>query len=209
MRLSQGYALQFPMTEESDHDGAEVLREFGQIQAAPALSPAGDLSPERLPRGHGTHLFANHHDTTFLSLKVRFGACGRCILTRDPMARMKRPLRAPRPQARKRLATREARRNGVILVRNIFRLKFGKAREAKALMKEAAAMMPAAAPKPRYLTDVTGPFYTLVMETTYESLTAMEKDNQAMSDPRWGAWYQKFGALCDTGSREIFTIEDI
>ena len=57
----------------------------------------------------------------------------------------------------------------MILIRDVFRLKFGKARDALAAWKEMAEQgrrsgaMPA---PPRLLTDLVGPYYTLVMETT-------------------------------------------
>jgi hypothetical protein len=96
----------------------------------------------------------------------------------------------------------------MILVRDVFQLKVGKAKDAKALFKEAAAIakkydMPAG----RALTDLTGTYYTFVWESTYPSLTDWEK---AMNDPRgaeeWGAWYQKFAPLIDGGHREIMTV---
>ena len=56
----------------------------------------------------------------------------------------------------------------MILVRNVFRLKFGKTKEAVALMKEGLAIQKrAGAPYTyRILTDLTGPFYTMVLELT-------------------------------------------
>jgi len=46
----------------------------------------------------------------------------------------------------------------MILVRNIFQLKFGKAREAKALIKENEALVKHHGNYPtRYLTDLTDP----------------------------------------------------
>jgi hypothetical protein len=97
----------------------------------------------------------------------------------------------------------------MILVREVFQLKIGKAKEAKGLMKEASAMMKKyGMPIGRVLTDLTGVFYTLVFETTYPSLAAWES---SMSDPRateeFGVWYQKFAPLLEPGGRrEIFTI---
>jgi hypothetical protein len=96
----------------------------------------------------------------------------------------------------------------MILVRDVFQLKVGKAKDAKALFKEAAAIakkydMPAG----RALTDLTGNYYTFVWESTYKSLGEWEA---SMQDPRgaeeWGAWYQKFAPLIDGGHREIMTV---
>ena len=61
----------------------------------------------------------------------------------------------------------------MIVIRNVFRLKFGKAREAVALMKENRAIekrvMSGLEYSSRVLTDVTGPFYTLVLNYPAQS----------------------------------------
>ena len=96
----------------------------------------------------------------------------------------------------------------MILVRDVFQLKVGKAKEAKGLFKEAAELarkydMPVG----RALTDLTGNYYTFVWESTYKSLGDWES---SMQDPRgaeeWGVWYQKFAPLIDGGHREILTV---
>jgi hypothetical protein len=99
----------------------------------------------------------------------------------------------------------------MILVRDIFQLKFGKAREAKALWKEGAAGMNKAGMKvDRILTDLTGPYYTLVMETSHNSLTDFEKAmKQETGTDEFRKFYQKFVELVESGRREIFTVEDI
>lgn len=100
----------------------------------------------------------------------------------------------------------------MILERMVFRLKFGKAKEVKALMKESKNIMPADWQKNmRTMFDLTGPSYTFVMETTYESLTAMEKIHQTEMpsfSKEMGEWYQKFSALVDSSYREMFTITE-
>ena len=96
----------------------------------------------------------------------------------------------------------------MILVREIFQIKFGRMKEAKELWKEMSKIMPAES-KPRILTDLTGPYYTLVMENTYKDLSAFDADmRRETSGPDFAAWYQKFSALVDSGRREIFTIVD-
>jgi hypothetical protein len=96
----------------------------------------------------------------------------------------------------------------MIVVRDIFQLKFGKAREAKELWKEGIAKMKNNGFVPdRLLSDVTGPYYTVVMESTFDSLADFEKSaHEAMSD-EWRNWYQKFVPIVDSGRREIFTVE--
>jgi hypothetical protein len=66
-----------------------------------------------------------------------------------------------------------------------------------------------AANHPRLLTDLSGPFYTLVLETTHKDLASLDADMRAeMSQAAFGAWYQKFIPLVESGSREIYTIEE-
>ena len=97
----------------------------------------------------------------------------------------------------------------MILIRNVFRLKFGKAREAVALMKESIAIQKrAGAPfTPRLLTDITGPFYTLVLELTAPSLAEFEAEApRAMADKEVHANYEKLVPLIESGYREVFNI---
>jgi hypothetical protein len=95
----------------------------------------------------------------------------------------------------------------MIVVRDIFQVKFGKMKEAKDVWKEMGKLMPAEARgRYRLLTDLTGQYYTLVMENTHKDMAAWESSMAAMSDPGMGALYQKFIPLVDTGHREIFTI---
>jgi hypothetical protein len=72
----------------------------------------------------------------------------------------------------------------------VFRLKFGKAREAVAVLKESRAIekrvMSGLESSSRVLTDVTGPFYTLVFELTVPDLATFEKTLRDFSRTRSG-----------------------
>jgi len=96
----------------------------------------------------------------------------------------------------------------MIVVREVFQLHFGKARPALALFKEMNELMAAAGmPQPRYLTDVVGPYYTIVMESEHESLSAFE--NSMSSDTggdRWREVYAKIVPLVMEGRREIYRL---
>jgi hypothetical protein len=99
----------------------------------------------------------------------------------------------------------------MIVVRNVFRLKYGKTREAMALVKEGLAIQKRALTgvefSTRLLTDVTGPFYTLVLELTVPNLASFEKfAPQLFADKDWQANYQKMTPLVESGYREIFTV---
>ena len=97
----------------------------------------------------------------------------------------------------------------MIVVRNVFRLKFGKTKEAVALFKEGIAIQKRAGVEmnQRILTDMVGTFYTLVLELTVPNMGALEANMpKVMGDKDWHANYAKICALVDSGYREIFTI---
>jgi hypothetical protein len=97
----------------------------------------------------------------------------------------------------------------MIVVRNVFRLKYGQARPALAVFKDAKDLMARMGVKTpsRVMTDLVGPSYTLVLENSYENLAAFETDGQRiMSNDEWRAWYQKFVPFVESGYREIYTV---
>jgi NIPSNAP len=97
----------------------------------------------------------------------------------------------------------------MIVVRNVFRLKFGKAKDALALWKEGRqiAQRVGQSGSMRAMTDLVGPFYTLVMEEEYPSLADMERELKSeIGADEWKVWYQKFVPLVESGYREVFTL---
>src|SRR3954466_1908095 len=99
----------------------------------------------------------------------------------------------------------------MVVIRNVFQLKFGKAKEAVALMKEGLAIQKRALAgtefSTRLLTDVTGPFYTLVLELTMPNLATFETNAPRLfGDKEWQANYEKLQPLVKTGYREIFNV---
>jgi hypothetical protein len=97
----------------------------------------------------------------------------------------------------------------MIVVRDIFQVRFGKMKDALGIWKEMGKLMPAEARnRTRILTDLTGQYYTLVMEGTHKSISDWESSMAQMGDPAMGALYQKFTLLVDGGRREIFTLVD-
>jgi hypothetical protein len=59
----------------------------------------------------------------------------------------------------------------------------------------------------RVLTDLTGPYYTLVLESTFNDLAAYEGMMQSeTASPHWQTWYKSFVPFLVDGHREIFTI---
>ncbi len=98
----------------------------------------------------------------------------------------------------------------MIVVRNVYRLRFGAAKEARALLKSRTEIMTRAGlPPDRHLMDLTGPYYTLVAESTHASLAEFEGGlKRLFADPEWAAWFEKFRPLVASGEREIFTLVD-
>jgi hypothetical protein len=100
----------------------------------------------------------------------------------------------------------------MIVVRDIFHLKFGKAREAKELLKEGIDIIKGTgyAGTMRAMTDLTGRSYTLVMESEIESLGKIEEElKKSFADSNWQEWYKKFTPFCESGEREIYTLIDL
>jgi len=99
----------------------------------------------------------------------------------------------------------------MIVVRDIFQLKFGKARDAIASWNDGHDLIEKLTNngnKFRLLTDFAGgQYYTLVMESEYGSLAEFEEAmSKTMGDKEWKDWYQKFVPLAESGRREILNV---
>jgi hypothetical protein len=91
------------------------------------------------------------------------------------------------------------------IVREIFHLRFGKYKEARALVDEALKrgwMKPPAGS--RILTDFSGAGYRLILEAPYSSLAEIEADlKRELGGSGWAAWYEQFKELINHSEREI------
>ena len=99
----------------------------------------------------------------------------------------------------------------MVVIRNVFHLRFGKTKEAVAVLKEGLGIQKRVLTGVEYsnriLTDVTGTFYTLVLELTVPSLAAFETNAPRLfSDKDWQANYAKMVPLVESGHREVFTV---
>lgn len=95
----------------------------------------------------------------------------------------------------------------MILVRNVFQAKYGKGNELVALAKEFSE-----SGSTRYwsriLTDLSGPFFTVITEMEVESLTEWEQYiKEAFSKPEFGEWFARMEELVESGRREFYNIE--
>ena len=97
----------------------------------------------------------------------------------------------------------------MILVRDVFRLKFGETRPAMAVWQEGRKVMEPIMKghSMRLMTDLVGPFYTIVLESTYKNLHEYEDVMKAgMANEDWKKWYQKLVPHVESGYREMFNI---
>ncbi|MBX7041679.1 MAG: NIPSNAP family protein [Ignavibacteria bacterium] len=99
----------------------------------------------------------------------------------------------------------------MIVVRDIFRLKFGKAKDALEILKKMKPLIERSGVKGmRVLTDLTGASYTLVLEVQQENLKSFEETlGMAFADKEWQELYKQFVPLVESGERQIFTLREI
>ena len=98
------------------------------------------------------------------------------------------------------------------IIREIFTAKPGQAGKLARLFKKAMGHLP----KTRIMTDMTGPYNTVVMEMEVDSLAQWEKDMQDMKsgkpDPNMSPEIMeemsKYTEMYLTGKREIFQITE-
>jgi hypothetical protein len=100
----------------------------------------------------------------------------------------------------------------MILVRLVFQAKFGKAADLVSAFKkfgDAAAGPSGMRPRSvRLLTDLSGPFDTVVQELEFESFDAWEKSQAAMfASPEFQKGMDPTRDLIAGGYKEFYTIE--
>ena len=97
----------------------------------------------------------------------------------------------------------------MIIVRNLFRIKFGQSKPAVAAFKEGRTLLKKLGLKAesRLLTDLVGNSYTIVHELQFDNLGAFEQEMKKVTgSAEWRTWYETFIPYAESGSREIFNI---
>jgi len=94
------------------------------------------------------------------------------------------------------------------IVRDVFQLKFGKARDAQAIVEDLKKLLEEDyGPDMRFLVDFTGAAYRLIFEGSFDSLAVYEERlNDMMSKDQWRAVYGRFVPLVDSSNREILRV---
>jgi hypothetical protein len=99
----------------------------------------------------------------------------------------------------------------MIIERNEFRLKFGKAKEAIAIWKEiieSGKGISEKMPEMRIMTDISGEAYTLIVEMQLKNFSDINPKNYVwVTHQKFQELYQKFIPLCESSHRTYFNIE--
>ena len=95
----------------------------------------------------------------------------------------------------------------MILVRDVLQVKFGQMDNILAALIASASSSQTSTVS-RILTDLSGQYFTLVVETKAESMDAYWEALQAsFTDPEQQEQMSPFGEFVESGHREFFTIE--
>ena len=95
----------------------------------------------------------------------------------------------------------------MIIVRDVFRAKYGKGSDLVALFIEAKENW-SVKYEPRVLTDASGPFFTVISEVQYENLAEFEqKSSEIFSQTDFGDWFDRMTKLVKSGRRDFYNIE--
>jgi hypothetical protein len=95
------------------------------------------------------------------------------------------------------------------VVRDVFQLQFGKARQAREALEGFSNLGEENDGPSRILTDFTGPSYRLIMEFEFESLGEYEERlTSIMSSDDWRDVYGSFVPYVESSYREILRTVD-
>ncbi len=98
----------------------------------------------------------------------------------------------------------------MILVRDVFQIDPEQMKTAKEEMKEHREIAKRLGYQiGRVLTDLTGEYYTLVLESQYKNLAEYEAAlKKIFADAGWQKSYAKFRKMIRGGRREMYTVVD-
>ena len=98
----------------------------------------------------------------------------------------------------------------MVIARQVFQAKYGRGDDLVTHFQELNRRMReegGTAPRFRILTDVSGPFFTVVTEVEFESLGVWEGSfSEAMDRPWMGEWFSRMMPLVESGRREFYTV---
>ena len=96
----------------------------------------------------------------------------------------------------------------MILVRHVFQTKWGKAHEVVEAFKKSEEIMGEKYGRFRILTDLSGPFHTIIQEIEVESLAEWEQNRaEIFSNPEFQKVQAGMVDVFESGRAEFYTIE--
>lgn len=100
----------------------------------------------------------------------------------------------------------------MIVVLNVYRIKYEKAEKALSLWREGIAISSLTNDNQveiRLLTDSLGTYFTIMIEVTADSLEAYDEwTREVLGNREYGSWYQEFVNLTVGRYREVFNLID-
>jgi hypothetical protein len=98
----------------------------------------------------------------------------------------------------------------VIIVRDVFQIEPEKMKQAKdEIKKHRQLTTPLGYRMTRVMTDLSGDFYTLVLESEFSGLAEYEKAlKNILGDKGWQESYARLRKTIRSGRREIYTVVD-
>lgn len=94
----------------------------------------------------------------------------------------------------------------MLIVRDVFQAKYGQGDTLVALFHELERVAPPPSPF-RILVDASGPFFTVVTETSVDDFSAWQHYGEAeMSNPHFGEWFRRMTEVVESGRREFYTL---
>jgi quinol monooxygenase YgiN len=96
-----------------------------------------------------------------------------------------------------------------VIEHDVFQAKYGRGDALVELFKGARTLMAEhGRSEYRILTDLSGEFFTVVVEFEWDSLAQLEAEREAtFADPGFQEWFAKMPELIESGRRELFTVE--
>ena len=98
----------------------------------------------------------------------------------------------------------------MLLIRDVFQIDPDSMREAKNVVRQMLSSESGIeVARPRFMTDLVGDYFTLVLEFEVPDLASYETTfRDIMSNDSWRASYERFRPMILGGHREIFQIEE-
>jgi hypothetical protein len=97
----------------------------------------------------------------------------------------------------------------LIVERDVFQAKYGHGDELVAVLKESGPLWDARGVKHRILTDVTGPFFTVVLELEWPDQVPLTIAHEVLfTKPEFIEWFSRTVPLTESGRRELYNVAE-